>query len=98
LPLGSRADSLFAGIAAIDRDSGRLLGTLRLAPVIEELFDFVVMPGFQRPLVLDPSPDAQAIGIETPTGSYWMAAGTDLQRVKEVEAGGKAATVPEPST
>jgi len=97
LPLGERADSLIAGIAALDRDSGQLLGMLRLAPVIEELFDFVILPGFQRPHVLDPSPDAQAIGIETPTGSYWMAAGTDLHHVKRAEADGKAPTVVESS-
>lgn len=82
LPLSSRADSLVAGIAALDRESGALLGMLRLAAGAEELFDFVVMPGFDRPLVLDPSPDAEAIAIETPSGSYWMAAGTDLRHAE----------------
>ena len=79
LPLAARADSLMAGIAALDRESGRLLGMLRLPPGMEELFDLVVVPGFSRPLVLDPAADATAIGIETPSGSYWMAAGTDLR-------------------
>ena len=79
LPLGERADSLFAGIAAIDANSGQVLGTIRFAPGVEELFDFVVLPGFQRPLVLDATPGAPAIGIETPAGSYWMAQNTDLR-------------------
>ena len=89
LPLGSRADTLFAGIAAIDRDSGRVLGMLRLPAGIEELFDFVVIPGFSRPLVLDSSPDSPSIGIETPDGSYWMAAGTDLRHFGQGDADGK---------
>jgi len=79
LPLASRADSLVAGIAALDCDSGKLLGLLQLAPGVEELFDFVILPRFRRPLVLDPSPNSQASGIETPAGSYWMAAGQDLR-------------------
>jgi uncharacterized protein (TIGR03032 family) len=77
LPLSRQAGSLIAGIAALDCYSGRLLGMLRMAPGVEELFDFVVMPGVQRPLVLDPAPEVTAIGIETPVGSYWMAAGVD---------------------
>jgi uncharacterized protein (TIGR03032 family) len=96
LPLDGRADSLFTGIAAIDRNSGRLLGMLRLPPGVEELFDFVVMPGYRRPLVLDPSPEAQGIGIETPAGSYWMTAGTDLRQ--EEPAGGKAPAIPKSGT
>ncbi len=80
LPLSGRADTLVAGIAALDRDSGQLLGMLRFATGVEELFDFVVLPGVRRPLVLDPAPDAKMVGIETPAGSYWMAAGIDLRQ------------------
>jgi uncharacterized protein (TIGR03032 family) len=79
LPLSLRSDPLIAGIAALDRGTGQVLGMLRLPLGVEELFDFVIMPGFRRPLVLDPAPDAPLIGIETPTGSYWMAAGMDLR-------------------
>jgi uncharacterized protein (TIGR03032 family) len=79
LPLANRADTLVAGIVALDCDSGKVVGMLQLAPGVEELFDFVILPGFQRPLVLDPSPNSPAIGIETPDGSYWMATGVDLR-------------------
>jgi hypothetical protein len=73
LPLSARAHSLVAGIAALDSESFRLLGMLRLPPQVGELYDFVVMPGYGRPLVADPDPAAPAIGIETPGASYWLA-------------------------
>jgi uncharacterized protein (TIGR03032 family) len=79
LPLSGRRDSLIAGIAALDRASGRVLGMLRLGSGVEELFDFVVVPGIRRALVMDPDVDAREVGIETPFGSFWMAAGTDLR-------------------
>lgn len=75
LPLSGRADSLVAGIAALDLATGRLLGTLRFAPGVEELFDFVVMPGVRRALVFDPVLDAPIVAIETPEGSFLMTAG-----------------------
>jgi uncharacterized protein (TIGR03032 family) len=77
LPLAARADSLIAGIAALDSENFRLLGMLRLPPGVEELYDLIVVPGYSRPLVADPDPDVPAIGIETPGASYWLAARTD---------------------
>jgi uncharacterized protein (TIGR03032 family) len=74
LPLTERTDPLFAGIAALDASSGRLLGMLRLEPGLDEVFDFVVIPGFSRAFVLDPASGARSIGVETPAGSYWLAA------------------------
>jgi uncharacterized protein (TIGR03032 family) len=73
LPLSGRADSLVAGIAALDLATGQLLGMLRFAPGVEELFDFVVMPGVRRALVFDPVLDAPITAIETPEGSFLMA-------------------------
>ncbi len=90
LPLSGRADTLVAGIAALDRDSGKLLGMLRFATGVEELFDFVVLPGVRRALVMDPAPDAKIVGIETPAGSYWMAAGIDLRQEAQKEGRGSA--------
>ena len=77
LPLSSQRDSLIAGIAALDRDSGTVLGMLRLGGSVEELFDFVVIPGIRRALVMIPDVDARDIGIETSFGSFWLANGTD---------------------
>lgn len=80
LPISAKSDTLFSGIVALDRKSGNILGTLQLSKDTEELFDFVVVSGVSRPLVLDPSPDATSVGIETPAGSFWMAANTDLRK------------------
>jgi uncharacterized protein (TIGR03032 family) len=77
LPLAARGDALFAGIAALDMETGRVLGTIRLPPEVEELFDFVVMPGIRRALVFDPVLDAPLVAIEIPDGSFLMGAGED---------------------
>jgi hypothetical protein len=86
LPLSGRADSLVAGIAALDLATGRLLGMLRFAPGVEELFDFVVMPGVRRALVFDPVLDAPIVAIETPEGSFLMTAGQGAETKREVSA------------
>jgi uncharacterized protein (TIGR03032 family) len=86
LPLSGRADSLVAGIAALDLATGRLLGMLRFAPGVEELFDFVVMPGVRRALVFDPVLDAPIVAIETPEGSFLMTAGQGAEMKRGVSA------------
>jgi uncharacterized protein (TIGR03032 family) len=81
LPLSGRRDSLIAGIAALDRASGDVLGTLRLGGGVEELFDFVIIPDVRCALVMNPDVEAIQVGIETPSGSFWMAAGIDLSKM-----------------
>jgi uncharacterized protein (TIGR03032 family) len=79
LPLSGRRDTLIAGIAALDRATGRVLGMLRLASGVEELFDFVLLPNVRQALVMPQEVDATHIGIETEFGSFWMAAAGDLR-------------------
>jgi uncharacterized protein (TIGR03032 family) len=81
LPLSGRRASLIAGIAALDRASGRVLGMLRLGSGVEELFDFAIVPDVRRALVMNPDVEAVHVGIETSFGSFWMAAGIDLSKV-----------------
>ena len=77
LPLAARQDTLICGIAALDIETGTVLGTVRLPPEVAELFDFVVMPGIHRALVFDPVFDAPIVAIETPDSSFLMGAGPD---------------------
>ena len=77
LPLAARGDSLISGIAALDLESGRVLGMVRLPAEVGELFDFVVMPGVHRALVFDPVFDAPIVAVETPDASFLMGAGPD---------------------
>lgn len=78
LPLAARADTLFAGIAALDLETGLVLGMLRLGPDTEEVFDFVILPGIRRALVFDPVLDAPLTAIETPDGTFLMSVGQGL--------------------
>jgi hypothetical protein len=63
---------------------------LQFAPGVEELFDFVVMPGVRRALVFDPVLDAPIAVIETPEGSFLMTAGQGA----EMKRGGSATPPP----
>jgi uncharacterized protein (TIGR03032 family) len=94
LPLAARGDELVSGIAALDLDTGRLLGMVRLPAEVGELFDFVVMPGIHRALVFDPVFDAPIVAIETPDGSFLMGAGPKLITTPpgDAEAKGPVAT------
>jgi uncharacterized protein (TIGR03032 family) len=74
MPLAARGSDLFAGIAALDLETGEVLGALRLPPDVEELFDFVIMHDIRRPLLFDPVLNAPLVAIETPNGSFLMAA------------------------
>ena len=87
LPLAARGDSLICGIVALDFETGRVLGTMRLAAEVAELFDFVVMPGIHRALVFDPVFDAPITAIETPDSSFLMGGGPD-PRTLEASPGG----------
>jgi uncharacterized protein (TIGR03032 family) len=82
MPIAARGSELFAGIAALDLETGESLGTLRLPPDVEELFDFVIMPDVRRPLLFDPVLDAPLVAIETPNGSFLMAADAGAHGVK----------------
>jgi uncharacterized protein (TIGR03032 family) len=77
LPLAAFGDELFAGIAALDLETGKVLGTVRLPPEVAELFDFVVMPGIHRALVFDPVFDAPLVAIEIPDRTFLMGTGQD---------------------
>ncbi|MDR3531094.1 MAG: TIGR03032 family protein [Rhodopila sp.] len=74
LPLMNRTNSLMAGIAALDRRTGEVLGMLRLPAEMEEVFDFVIVPGIRQALVMNPEVETSHIGIETTVSSYWMTA------------------------
>jgi uncharacterized protein (TIGR03032 family) len=90
LPLAGRGHTLSAGIAALDLETGRVLGTIRLAPEVEELFDFVLLPGILRALVFDPVFDAPLTAIEIPDSSFLMGAGQDPQPLATPPGGGTA--------
>ena len=57
LPLGARADSLLCGVAAVERDTGTLLGWLALDD-FDEVFEVRVLPGVVN-VVLE-GPDSRA--------------------------------------
>jgi uncharacterized protein (TIGR03032 family) len=79
MPLAARGSDLFAGIAALDLETGEVLGALRLPPDVEELFDFVIMHDIGPPLLFDPVLNASLVAIETPNGSFLMAADAGAQ-------------------
>jgi uncharacterized protein (TIGR03032 family) len=52
VPLAGRRGELKCGIAAVDRRSGRVIGSLEFLTAVEEIFDVQLLPGVQFPEVI----------------------------------------------
>ncbi|HVJ51882.1 MAG TPA: TIGR03032 family protein [Aliidongia sp.] len=72
LPIESARDELMAGIAAIDKRSGEILGTLEFLNDVEEVYDIQVMPNILRPEIRDPVKWFEQPSVETPKGGFWL--------------------------
>jgi uncharacterized protein (TIGR03032 family) len=52
VPLAERRDQLKCGVAVIDLESGRLIGSLEFQSAVEEIFDVQLLPGIRFPEVM----------------------------------------------
>lgn len=57
LPIAEHREELVCGVAIVDLDTGRVLGTLQFHNGVEEIFDVTVLPGFRNPYLSGPLPD-----------------------------------------
>jgi len=72
LPIEGAADRLVAGVAAIDRRSGEVLGILHFYNGVDEVFDVQVMPGIRRAEILSPQQWSETPSITTMKGGFWQ--------------------------
>jgi uncharacterized protein (TIGR03032 family) len=52
VPIAQRRDELKCGVAAVDLESGRLLGLLEFQTAVEEIFDIQILPGIRFPEIV----------------------------------------------
>jgi len=72
LPIENASAELVAGVAAIDRRSGEVLGILHFYNGVDEVFDVQVMPGIRRAEILSPHQWSETPSIATMKGGFWQ--------------------------
>lgn len=72
LPIEAEGDELVAGVAAVDLQSGQLLGVLEFYNGVDEIFDVQVLPDVLRAEILSPRQWAEMPSIATMRGGFWQ--------------------------
>jgi hypothetical protein len=97
-PVGQRLPELVAGVAAIDAESGRILGAIEFAAGISEVYDLRLLPGIRRAGMQNVLAADGLMGVETPNMALWSRrtesepshfadiVSTDIYRVRAVPA------------
>ncbi|UEP31346.1 MULTISPECIES: TIGR03032 family protein [unclassified Burkholderia] len=71
LPIESEADAIVAGVAALDANSGAVLGILQFFNGVDEIFDVQVLPNVRRAEILSAPQWAETPSIVTMQGGFW---------------------------
>jgi len=72
LPIESEADAIVAGVAALDANSGAVLGILQFFNGVDEIFDVQVLPNVRRAEILSAHQWAETPSIVTMQGGFWQ--------------------------
>lgn len=71
LPIEAEAEELMAGVAAVEPDSGRILGVLEFQTGTDEIFDLQVLPNVRCGEILAPEQWFRRPSIMTIKGGFW---------------------------
>ncbi len=72
LPIEAENDDLVAGVAAVDAQTGKVLGILEFYNGVDEIFDVQVLPNILRAEILNPRQWAETPSIATMKGGFWQ--------------------------
>lgn len=72
LPIDNPDVPTIAGVAAIDMNTGKVLGMMRIANSAREVFDVKLLPNITCPGIADTSKLDSFYIIDSPAGSYWL--------------------------
>jgi uncharacterized protein (TIGR03032 family) len=87
LPIEAKGDELIAGVAAIEANSGRLLGILEFITGVHEIFDVQVLPDVRRGEILAPHQWFEQPSIVTMKGGMWERRAPDEPNEEEMNPG-----------
>jgi len=69
LPMAHQAQQ--AGIAIVHLPTGAISGQIRYQASVDEIYDVRVLPGLQRPNLLNPYREEHKLGLSIPDKTYW---------------------------
>lgn len=69
LPIASKANS--SGVTIIHLPTGGIVGELKYQNTVDEIFDVQILPGLQRPGILNTDNDVFKMALTTPNDTYW---------------------------
>lgn len=61
----------WAGIAVLHLPTGALVGMIQYLTSVDEIYDIRVLPGLQRPNILNTEKEQHKRGLATPQATYW---------------------------
>ncbi len=61
----------FPGVVAVELSSGRIVGELYYHNSVEEIYDVQILPGVQRPNILNTIRPDHRLGLTTPEQTFW---------------------------
>ncbi|MEQ8702782.1 MAG: TIGR03032 family protein [Phaeodactylibacter sp.] len=60
-----------AGIAIVHLPTGATVGQIRYQTSVDEIYDILILPGLQRPNLLNTEQEAHKLGLSIPEKTYW---------------------------
>ncbi|MBU2510984.1 TIGR03032 family protein [bacterium] len=69
LPIAKK--ELICGIAVIHLPSGSVVGQIQYQSSCEELYDVLILPGYQRPNILNTKDKTHLLSLSLPQSSFW---------------------------
>jgi uncharacterized protein (TIGR03032 family) len=70
-PIAAKPDELVCGVAAVERQHGRILGYFKFDDTYDEIFDIKVLPNFQRGGMLSVDDDGHRRALVLPGRAFW---------------------------
>ena len=70
-PIATRLPSLTSGVAAVDEQTGRILGAIEFRAGVSEIYDLRILPGIRRAGMQNVLAADGLIGVETPVMALW---------------------------
>jgi uncharacterized protein (TIGR03032 family) len=78
LPVQGRHPRLRCGVAVVDTDSGRHVGSLEFTEGCTELYDVQFLPGACRPMILNDRREETRQALTAPDFAYWLRPGAGI--------------------
>ncbi len=88
-PVATQAKAMLAGVAAIDKKSGRILGGLDFTAGVTEVYDVQTLPGIRRAAMQNLLAADGYVAVDTPNAAFWAKRPADgMHHVQDIAGSG----------